>query len=157
MSSFSEQAPLNPNDPEFYAPPRLRERAAKLGLSLSQEARLEPIRSSSISLPASLDVQESGVRCLVEPRPRGDQPTCWARVGSANRAARRCRCDRRRRDGCSAALRHHEACSTAIGRRFNLFRNNGIDAHRSASIRPGRRRIEARAGRVSSVPLIGPA
>jgi len=57
MSSFSEQAPLNPNDPEFYAPPRLRERAAKLGLSLSQEARLEPIRSSSISLPASLDVQ----------------------------------------------------------------------------------------------------
>jgi hypothetical protein len=56
MSSFSEQDPLNPNDPEFYAPPRLRERAAKLGLSLSQEARLEPIRSSPISLPASLDV-----------------------------------------------------------------------------------------------------
>lgn len=48
MSSFSEQDPLNPNDPEFYAPPRLRERAAKLGLSL---------RSSPISLPASLDIQ----------------------------------------------------------------------------------------------------
>jgi hypothetical protein len=57
MSSFSEQDPLNPNDSEFYAPPRLRERAAKLGLSLSQEARLEPIRSSPISLPASLDIQ----------------------------------------------------------------------------------------------------
>ena len=57
MSSFSEQDPLNPNDPEFYAPLRLRERAAKLGRSLSQEARLDPIRSSPISLPASLDVQ----------------------------------------------------------------------------------------------------
>ena len=53
MSSFSEQDPLNPNDPEFYAPPRLRERAAKLGRSLSQEARLDPIRSSPISLPRS--------------------------------------------------------------------------------------------------------
>jgi hypothetical protein len=57
MSSFSEQAPPNPNDPEFYAPPRLRERAAKLGLSLSQAERPEPIRSSPISLPASLDIQ----------------------------------------------------------------------------------------------------
>ena len=57
MSSLNEQDPLSPNNPEFYAPPRLRERAAKLGQSLSQEARLEPIRSSSISLPASLDVQ----------------------------------------------------------------------------------------------------
>jgi hypothetical protein len=57
MSSFSGQDPLNPDDPEFYAPPRLRERAAKLGLSLSQEARSEPIRSSPISLPASLDIQ----------------------------------------------------------------------------------------------------
>jgi len=56
MSSFSEQDPLNPNDPEFYAPPRLRERAAKLGLSLSQAERSEPIRSSPISLPASLDI-----------------------------------------------------------------------------------------------------
>jgi hypothetical protein len=57
MSSFSEQDPLNPNDPEYYAPLRLRERAAKLGPSLSQVARSEPIRSSPISLPASLDVQ----------------------------------------------------------------------------------------------------
>ena len=59
MSSLSEQDPLNPNDPEFYAPPRLRERAAKLGLSLSQEARLDPIRSSPISLPASLENQDN--------------------------------------------------------------------------------------------------
>jgi hypothetical protein len=57
MSSFSEQDPLNPNDPEFYAPLRLRERAAKLGLSLSRAARSEPIGSSPISLPASLDIQ----------------------------------------------------------------------------------------------------
>ena len=59
MSSLSEQDPLNPNDPEFYAPPRLRERAAKLGLSLSQEARLDPIRSSPLSLPASLENQDN--------------------------------------------------------------------------------------------------
>ena len=59
MSSLSEQDPLNPNDPEFYAPPRLRERAAKLGLSLSQEARLDPIRSSPLSLPASLENQDA--------------------------------------------------------------------------------------------------
>jgi hypothetical protein len=57
MSSLSEQDPLNPNDPEFYAPPRLRERAAKLGRSLSQEARSEPIRSSPISFAASRDIQ----------------------------------------------------------------------------------------------------
>ncbi len=59
MSSLSEQDPLRPDNPEFYAPPRLRERAAKLGQSLSQEARLEPIRSSPISLPASLENQDN--------------------------------------------------------------------------------------------------
>jgi hypothetical protein len=55
--SFSEEDPIDPDNPElYYAPPhRLRERAAKLGLSLSQEARSEPIRSSPISVPASLD------------------------------------------------------------------------------------------------------
>jgi hypothetical protein len=55
--SFSEQDPIDPDNPELYyaPPPRLRERAAKLGLSLSQEARSEPIRSSPISRPASLD------------------------------------------------------------------------------------------------------
>jgi hypothetical protein len=58
MSSLSGQDPLSPNNPEFYAPPRLRERAAKLGQSLSQEARLDPIRSP-ISLPASLENQDN--------------------------------------------------------------------------------------------------
>jgi hypothetical protein len=56
MSSISGRDPLNPNDPEYYAPPWLRERA-KLELSLSQEARPEPITASPISLPASFDIQ----------------------------------------------------------------------------------------------------
>ena len=56
MSSFSEQDPLDPDDPELdYTPLRLRERAEKLGRSVSQGARLEPVRSSPISRPASLD------------------------------------------------------------------------------------------------------
>ena len=55
MSSVSEQGPLGPNDPEYYAPSRLRERA-KSGLSLSQGAGLEPLRSP-ISLPAGVDIQ----------------------------------------------------------------------------------------------------
>lgn len=59
MSSLSEQDPLNPNDPEFDAPPLLRERAAKLGRDPSQEARSGPIRSSPISLPASLKNQDN--------------------------------------------------------------------------------------------------
>jgi hypothetical protein len=55
--SFSEEDPIDPDNPELYyaPPPRLRERAAKLGLSLSQEARSEPIRSSPIPVTASLD------------------------------------------------------------------------------------------------------
>jgi hypothetical protein len=59
MSSVSEHEHLNPNDPEYYAPPRLRERS-KSRLSLSQGARSEPIRSP-ISLPASLDTQLENV------------------------------------------------------------------------------------------------
>jgi negative regulator of sigma E activity len=56
MSSFSEQDPLDPDDPELdYTPLRLRERATKLGLSVSQAARSEPTRWSPISRPASLD------------------------------------------------------------------------------------------------------
>ena len=56
MSSFTEQVPLDPDDPELdYRPLRLSERAAKLGPSVSQGARSEPIRSSSISRPALLD------------------------------------------------------------------------------------------------------
>ena len=56
MSSFSEQDPLDPDDPVLdYTPLRLSERAAKLGPSVSQGARSEPIRSSPIPRPASLD------------------------------------------------------------------------------------------------------
>ena len=55
MSSFSEQDPLDPDDPKLdYTPLRLSERAAKLGPSVSQGARSEPSRSSSMSRPASL-------------------------------------------------------------------------------------------------------
>ena len=47
MSVFSEQDPLDPDDPELdYTPLRLSERAAKLGLSVSQGARSGAIRSS---------------------------------------------------------------------------------------------------------------
>ena len=63
MSSFSEQDPLDPDDPELdYTPLRLSERAAKLGLSVSQAARSEPIRSSPISRPASLDPKATNER-----------------------------------------------------------------------------------------------
>jgi hypothetical protein len=56
MSGFTEQDPLDPDNPELdYTPLRLRERALNLGLSVSQGARSEPIRSSPISRPASLD------------------------------------------------------------------------------------------------------
>jgi hypothetical protein len=56
MSSFTEQVPLDRDDPELdYTPLRLSERAAKLGPSVSQGARSEPVRSSPISRPASLD------------------------------------------------------------------------------------------------------
>jgi hypothetical protein len=51
MSSVSGQGPLNPDDPEYYAPARVREK-----LSPAQGARLEPI-SSPISPPPSLDSQ----------------------------------------------------------------------------------------------------
>ena len=58
MSRFSEQDPLDPDDPELdYTPLRLSERLAKLAPSVSQGARSEPIRSSSISPPASLDTK----------------------------------------------------------------------------------------------------
>ena len=56
MGSFTEQVPLHRDDPELdYTPLRLSERAAKLGPAVSQGARSEPIRSSPISRPASLD------------------------------------------------------------------------------------------------------
>jgi hypothetical protein len=52
MSSFSEQDPIDPDDPELdYRPLALRERAAKLGPYVSQGARSEPIRSRPIPRP----------------------------------------------------------------------------------------------------------
>jgi hypothetical protein len=55
MSRFNEQDPLDPDDPELdYTPLRLSERVAKLGPSVSQGARSEPIRSSPLSRPAAL-------------------------------------------------------------------------------------------------------
>jgi hypothetical protein len=52
MSSFGEQDPIDPDDPELdYTPLRLRERAAKLGPYVSQGARSEPIRSPPIPRP----------------------------------------------------------------------------------------------------------
>ena len=63
MSSFTEQVPLDPDDPKLdYTPLRLSERAAKLGPSVSQGARSEPIRSSPISRPASLDPKATNER-----------------------------------------------------------------------------------------------
>jgi hypothetical protein len=54
MVSFSEQDPIDPDDPELdYSPLPLSERAAKLGPSVSQGARSEPIGSSPLR-PASL-------------------------------------------------------------------------------------------------------
>jgi hypothetical protein len=55
MSGFSEQDSIDPDDPKpDHTPLRLSERAAKLGPSVSQAARSEPIRSSSMSSSASL-------------------------------------------------------------------------------------------------------
>jgi hypothetical protein len=63
MSGFTEQVPLDPDDPELdYRPLRLSERLAKLGPSVSQGARSEPIRSSPISRPASLDPKATNER-----------------------------------------------------------------------------------------------
>jgi hypothetical protein len=54
MGTFSEQDPIDLDDPELdYTPPRLRERAAKPGLSAAQRARSEPVSSSPTFRPAS--------------------------------------------------------------------------------------------------------
>ena len=61
--SFTEQGPLDPDDPELdYTPLRLSERAAKLGPSVSQAARSEPSRSSPIPRPAALDPKATNGR-----------------------------------------------------------------------------------------------
>ena len=63
MNGFTEQVPLDPDDPELdYRPLRLSERAAKLGPYVSQGARSEPIRWSPISRPASLDPKATNER-----------------------------------------------------------------------------------------------
>ena len=63
MGSFTEQVPLHRDDPELdYTPLRLSERAAKLGPSVSQEARSEPIRSSPIPRSVSLDPKATNER-----------------------------------------------------------------------------------------------
>ena len=55
MSSFSERDSIDPDDSRLdYAPLSLSERAAKLGPSVSQAARSEPIASLSLSRPTSL-------------------------------------------------------------------------------------------------------
>jgi len=55
MSSFSERDSIDPDDPQLdYAPLSLSERAAKLGPSVSQAARSQPIGSPSLSRPTSL-------------------------------------------------------------------------------------------------------
>jgi|SRR5580692_8712988 hypothetical protein len=64
MSSVSGQGPLSPNDPEYYAPARVREKR-----SLSQGAGLDPI-SSPVSLPASLDAQLNNAPSDALRRPR---------------------------------------------------------------------------------------
>ena len=55
MSSFSGRDSIDPDNPELgYTPLPLSERAAKLGPSVSQGARSEPIRSSAMPRPALL-------------------------------------------------------------------------------------------------------
>jgi len=55
MSSLSEQDSIDPDNPKLdYTPYRLSERAAKLGLLVSQAASSEPIRSPPMLRPALL-------------------------------------------------------------------------------------------------------
>jgi hypothetical protein len=55
MSRFSEQEPIDPDDPELdYSPIRLSERAAKLGPTVSQRVRSDPITPSAASRSAAL-------------------------------------------------------------------------------------------------------
>jgi hypothetical protein len=84
MVSFSEQDPIDPDDPELdYSPLRLSERAAKLGPSVSQGARSESIRSSSLLRPASL-----APRAINEPtRPSRDPERRTALLSVGGRIA----------------------------------------------------------------------
>jgi hypothetical protein len=66
MGSVSRQGPLDPNDPEYYAPPRLRERSEA---RLSQGARLESI-TPPISPPFPLDSQPKNAGSVSLRNPR---------------------------------------------------------------------------------------
>ena len=55
MSSPSESDHTNPNDLKYYAPPQLRERAKSV--SLSQEARSEPVKAPIAQPSSSLDIR----------------------------------------------------------------------------------------------------
>jgi hypothetical protein len=85
MSSFTEQDPLDPDDPELdYTPLGLRERATRLGPSVSQGARSEPVRSSPISRPASLAPKAIGepARHARDSDRRAALPSVAARVAA---------------------------------------------------------------------------
>jgi hypothetical protein len=63
MGKFSEQDPIDPDDPEMdYTPLRLSERAAKLGPSVSQGARSEAIIKLQPASPAQRTVDEPAGR-----------------------------------------------------------------------------------------------
>jgi len=81
MGKFSEQDPIDPDDPEMdFTPLRLSERAAKLGPSVSQGARSEPIINLQ---PASL-----AQRTVDEPAGRArDLERRTALLGVAGRVA----------------------------------------------------------------------
>jgi hypothetical protein len=59
MSNLSQQNHLDPNDPAYYAPRRLRERS-RSSSPLSDEARSEPFKVP-VSSSASLEVQAGNV------------------------------------------------------------------------------------------------
>jgi hypothetical protein len=87
MSNLSEQTHLDPNDPAYYAPRRLRERS-KSPLTLADEARSEPFKvpvSSSVSLDVKLgNVVSGALRHSLIP-PIVPEPVRFAR--EARRAA----------------------------------------------------------------------
>lgn len=69
MSSLSEHDPLNPNDPSYYAPRALRQRARP---SLAQEARSEPAGSGFAPAPSRDEQLENAVSdALWSPRDTG--------------------------------------------------------------------------------------
>jgi hypothetical protein len=70
MSNLSEQNHLDPNDPAYYAPRRLRERA-KLSSPLTREAGSEPFKvplsSTSLEIKSGNFVSDASRRSLTPP------------------------------------------------------------------------------------------